>query len=648
MEIRSFCPFAVSAFVWEAAKATYSLTIVVKASFLLVNGAEATLASSQDEPGPDVFLDEDPEKGLCFASDWAPLKPRTDVLVVGHVVSPGGQPTTEMDCRIEIGDFSKSASFLGGSANLGPISPASPERRRLLSDEGFGWAMAASDPNRGPAPEGLDFGFFNAAPADQQIAMLRPGSNIILENLHPTAGRMESRLPQAKPQAFRIDPRSGRVNEVMLRCDTVTVDADRGRVILVFRGLTDIPSPEPVAIGTVVVASHPQGKRVRPVDIEKVVRQGGSIADVAGAPELHPLEVRHDTRPLGRARPHETVAGPPQSSAGGVLPFQQETRSAPHWTQQTAPVPADLDPSFATLPFQGARAPASKNPAASGGLPFGASTVHLGALPVRPATPFERKVVEPQAVEIPKLATPAPQAQAEEDEEPEPITPQRPSALPVQAAQPFGSTTLLPSAFPSAKAMPFAPKDAVRPEIVAHVVCPAKADESIERKAPTRAEQLEASLPLSLQKLASLAAEVASPTADVLMVLRRHGLDEAEWARISAETTAVLAEDAARGEGELLRRYDEMYIGRMADLGRNPDIHAYALLYLASARRQVSRCLAELGLGAADWMPLRRSLSRSIESDAARMAELRHAIEALRADAPLPEVGFFARQERAK
>lgn len=688
----------------------YSLTVVVKASFVLVHGAEAAVAPSQDEPGVDSFIREEPGASLRHSTDLAPLKPRTDVLVVGHVHSPGGAPVTELECRIEVGEIEKTlrvtgdrryvpgpagpvigppAAFTkmpmsyerapkgeenpvgwdaeafpalgamarpnfevirGERAGLGPISPAWPSRRRLLSEQAFSWATDERNPARGPAPEGLDFGFFNAAPADQQIPMLRPGATIVLEHLHPTLARVESRLPAARPQAFRIDPRTGRVSEVMLRCDTLTIDADRGRVILVFRGLTDIPSPDPVAIGTIVVASHPQGKRVRPVDIEKVVRQGGSLEDVAGAPELHPLEVRHDTRPLGRARANETISASPAAAPGNPLPFRtnapqpspkpvETAPGPPAWTLRTAPVPADLD--ITPLPFRPPAVPSAPPAAAprpTGGLPFGSSTVHIGAAPlgVRPATPFERPAEPPR---------PAPPPPVDLDDE-EPPTPPRPSAPPPISGKPLGAITLAPHAAAALPAIPFAPKDAVRPELVRLPPEPAPPPLVAAESSKTNRSDLELSLPLPLQKIAALAAEVASPTADVAMVLRRHGLTEAAWANIEAVTTAALAEDAARREGELLRAYDDLYVARMADLGRRLDMQGHARLYLASARRQLSRCIEELGLGRADLMPLRRTLARSIQKDPASRAELERAIEAERAASPLPAVGFFARPGR--
>ena len=58
---------------WEAAPGVHSLTILIKATFLLVHGAEAAIAPSQDEPSGDVHWESDPGASLRFATDFAPL-----------------------------------------------------------------------------------------------------------------------------------------------------------------------------------------------------------------------------------------------------------------------------------------------------------------------------------------------------------------------------------------------------------------------------------------------------------------------------------------------------------------------------------------------------------------------------------------------
>ena len=54
-----------------------------------------------------------------------------------------------------------------------------------MDDAGLFWAFGVSSgvgPPPGPPPSRFDFAFFNAAPAEQQIDLLRAGTTIELEN----------------------------------------------------------------------------------------------------------------------------------------------------------------------------------------------------------------------------------------------------------------------------------------------------------------------------------------------------------------------------------------------------------------------------------------------------------------------------------
>ncbi len=123
-----------------------------------------------------------------------------------------------------------------------PSPPTWRPRRKLLDEAGLFWAygVAAASSGLGPAPAGFNFEFFNTSPRDQQIDMLRAGAVIELENLSPTHPRLTTQLPAIRPQVFRIDPKSGRAEEIILRCDTLWIDTDRGVAVLTFRGLHDV------------------------------------------------------------------------------------------------------------------------------------------------------------------------------------------------------------------------------------------------------------------------------------------------------------------------------------------------------------------------------------------------------------------------
>ena len=270
MEVLSLCPFRAGALIWQAAPGAYSLTVVVKATFTIVPGGEATLAETQV---PVTTLAEG------GAEDLSPLKPRVDVLVQG---------VTDPDARVAV----EGAILPAG----GPMPPQAPSRRLLLGDEAYAWAqvvLAGGAATAGPPPEGFEFAFFQSAPRDQRIDLLRIAASIGMDRVLTPSGRIETRLPQRRPHVFRVDPKGGRVTEIALRCDTLCIDAAQKTMVLTFRGLADLKSGAEADVGKIVVAAHPEGKRIRAERIDRFLRLGESLEEDREA-GLSLLEMRHD------------------------------------------------------------------------------------------------------------------------------------------------------------------------------------------------------------------------------------------------------------------------------------------------------------------------------------------------------------------
>ena len=84
----------------------HSLTLVAKGTFKLVAGGEAKLAEEQAEFAGDVPYegDESDNGGPKAEADLiAPMKPKTDFIVVGHCHVPGGQPLPHCQVSAAIG-----------------------------------------------------------------------------------------------------------------------------------------------------------------------------------------------------------------------------------------------------------------------------------------------------------------------------------------------------------------------------------------------------------------------------------------------------------------------------------------------------------------------------------------------------------------
>lgn len=250
-----------------------TLTVTVKATFTLVHGGEATLAPEQDPIGDDCHWDNNALASLHRPGDSAPLKPKVDVVLVGHAYAPGGVPVTSLAVRVRVGELSKSLRINGdccftdegghlapgapstftrmplryerallsadnpvgvdphapailgalafpniepegraGIAGFGPVAPTWRARRKLLDDASLFWAYGIAAEGRvsaGPAPPGVNFAFFNAAPRDQQVDMLRGGTPDRARQPPPHAPGAREPAPRAAPPGLPGAPGLG-------------------------------------------------------------------------------------------------------------------------------------------------------------------------------------------------------------------------------------------------------------------------------------------------------------------------------------------------------------------------------------------------------------------------------------------------------
>jgi uncharacterized protein YjbI with pentapeptide repeats len=99
-------------------------------------------------------------------------------------------------------------------------------------------------------PEDFDWGHLNAAPEDMQVeGFLRGDESLAFENLHPKHARYESQLPGIRPRCFlnRITgakPGELRFEEVELKLDTLWIDMEAEKLVLLWRGWTPVISED--------------------------------------------------------------------------------------------------------------------------------------------------------------------------------------------------------------------------------------------------------------------------------------------------------------------------------------------------------------------------------------------------------------------
>src|SRR5262245_17891127 len=108
MELVSSSPLRLASIIWQPRPGFFSLTVLCKATFLLRPGESQPAPAQEALTRADEPWSGDPARSLWAASDIAPLKPRADVLLVGHAFAPGQVPVRSLRVRLNVGEIDKS------------------------------------------------------------------------------------------------------------------------------------------------------------------------------------------------------------------------------------------------------------------------------------------------------------------------------------------------------------------------------------------------------------------------------------------------------------------------------------------------------------------------------------------------------------
>lgn len=471
----------------------------------------------------------------------------------------------------------------GGMIGFGPVASTWRARRSRVDDGGLFWAFGVSSgvgPQPGPPPPGFDFAFFNAAPVEQQVDLLRAGTRIELENMNPEHALLTTTLPAMRPQAFLVPPGKSRGEEVVLRCDTLWIDCDRELIVLTFRGVADAGDRDPRELGALVVAADPGGKKLRWDAVQRALAGSGSVAETSAAGgEGDPLARRYDAVIEGPADDARTLATPPSSRSARVSP------PAP---PQGPPRPP------AASPFT----PRSPNVAAAprpGGAPRPASPAPFPPPPTRDfaAAPAPPPVVAP-VVEEETTTTAGRSARSE--------APENPTSV-VTVDDDEREPTRAPWAG--------APADP-RPPTPPPVSSSSRVD------------------PTLVGRYAAASAHLARKGVDRAEVLAAHGLDEDEIFAMAQTYSRLLASETEAGQQALTSAFDVAYVTAQEMIEPRVGLPEYARVVAALERGEVGRALAELDLELADLMRLQRVWTRRTASSPDLAAELDAAVDAAR------------------
>lgn len=264
----------------------------------------------------DAFTGEPGFSAPLYESDFAPPKPRCDVLLQGSCYAPGGRPAPHVEVAIQVDSLTKSFKVVGPRAykagllsyKLGKPQPFTvmpitynnayggvdrtnqdPAKHQWysLNHAGVGYhpktktkalvgkplpnTEELDNPVRRPngsykpmafgpvgrawqqriqwagtydqkwlddqcpfLPEDFDTRYFQSAAEDQQIDYPRGGEAVALKHLTPQ-GRTMFRLPANLRLPVLFFSRAGGMTEVLAVVDTVPLEPDKGRCMLVWR-----------------------------------------------------------------------------------------------------------------------------------------------------------------------------------------------------------------------------------------------------------------------------------------------------------------------------------------------------------------------------------------------------------------------------
>jgi uncharacterized protein YjbI with pentapeptide repeats len=171
--------------------------------------------------------------------------------------------------------------------------------------------------------EDFDWGHFNAAPPEMQLeTYLRGDEELYFENLHPEYTQYKSRLPGLRVRCFvntstERETEQGRFDEISMVLDTLWVDMEAEKLVLVWRGWTEVLSEDYAEIRHLFIMSEPIDKAPKALDkchglfLAALAEYEAEWEMAPEAPE-EPVEPETPEEPVA---PEEPAIGPPELAA---------------------------------------------------------------------------------------------------------------------------------------------------------------------------------------------------------------------------------------------------------------------------------------------------------------------------------------------
>jgi uncharacterized protein YjbI with pentapeptide repeats len=207
-------------------------------------------------------------------------------------------------------------------------------------------------------PTDFDWGHFNAAPTEMQFeTYLRGDEELYFENLHPEYPQYESRLPGLRVRCFintsaERDTEQDRFDEVSMVLDTLWVDMEAEKLVLVWRGWTEVLSEDYEEIRHVFIMSEPVDKAPQALD-QCYGLFLVALAEYEAEWGMAPEEPETPEEPEEAVAPEEPAIGPPELAADvapEAAPQKEKEALTKKIQAQTALVLAQLGINLDSLP----------------------------------------------------------------------------------------------------------------------------------------------------------------------------------------------------------------------------------------------------------------------------------------------------------
>lgn len=268
------------------------MTVVAKATFSFAKDAGPDLPFAEEPMAISLDVPSELEGGedeIAYPSDFVPMKPAVEVLLHGHAYSEIS--TKRHVASVELRSLSDDEED-GMSRAFAVESAAKASRAPLVSARLRSVDLLPAEPV-GPRPsrelltahpQGFDFAEYKVGPETQQLGAAPLGWELTLTGLSPRAHKRTLRIPNRAPVAW-VDSSRGRGEPLEMWCDTVWIDTDRELLVLVWRGVIEVPSLGDDGVERVVVTLSSGGREPELADVARdLVR--GAFEPAAELPDL--------------------------------------------------------------------------------------------------------------------------------------------------------------------------------------------------------------------------------------------------------------------------------------------------------------------------------------------------------------------------